>query len=93
MIANQQDSWDLGFRKTHHPLAPFLLEGWLGVPIFVSVPGKEDEIDLFFNGRINYLIQGVKEIHHPDRQGGLGIMTAVIGNINMGVGKVQNADR
>ena len=93
MVAYQQHSGDFGLRKAHHPFSPGTLEGGLRVAVFVSVSGKDNEVYLLGNGRFHNLIQCPQKIHHPQRQPRFRVMATIVGNINMGIGKMQYPQR
>ena len=72
-------------------LAPLALKGGLWIAILVSVAGEDDQVNFFADGSVDDLIQRVKEIHHAHRQGGFLVATAVIGHVDMGIRKMQDA--
>ena len=56
VIAYEEHGWDACLGKAHHAPPPLALEGGLGVAIFVSIAGEEDEIHLFFDGAVDDLV-------------------------------------
>ena len=65
--------------------------GW-GIAVFVCVTSKNDQIDLLVNGVVDDLVKGTEKIHHPYRQSRIGIMATVVGNVDMGISKVEEAN-
>ncbi len=76
--------------QAHQPPAPFALEGRGGRAVFIGIPGKQYQIDLLGDGGIDNRIQRFQEIHHPHRQTGLRVMPAVVGHIDVCVGKMED---
>ncbi len=60
--------------------------------VLVGIPGKQHQVDLFRNGRIDDHIQCAQEIQDAQRQAADGVMPPVVGHIDMRVGEVQDLD-
>ena len=88
MIADQQQGADAGLRKADDAFAPFALEGGRRGAVPVGIPGKDDQVHFFSDGRIDDGIEGFEKIQHAQRQARFGVVAAIVGHVDVGVGKM-----
>ncbi len=91
VIAYQQHRGNAGSRQAHDAPAPFALEGRVRIAVFVGIPGKDYQVNGFGKRTVYNGVQGLQEVHHAQGQSRHRVVTAVIGNVDVGVGKVQYA--
>ena len=89
MIAHQQQGADASLGEADDPFSPFALEGGSRGAVTVGIPGKDDQVHFFQDGCIDDDIQGLKEIQDPERQPVLWIVAAIVGHVDVRVGKMQ----
>ena len=89
VVAHQQQGADAGLGKADDAPAPLALEGGRRGAILIGVPGKDDQVHSFGDGRIDDGIEGFEEVQHAQGQTRLGVVPAIVGHVNMRVGKVQ----
>jgi len=70
-------------------LAPLALEGWRWGAVFVGIPGENHQVDALLDRRLDDRIQRFKEVEYPNRQTAGRIVTAIIGHVDVRVGKVK----
>ena len=91
MIADQQKGADAGLREADDAAAPFTLKSGRRRAVLIGIPGKDDQINFFRDGRFNDGIEGFEKIQHAQRQARFRVMAAIVGHVNMRVGKVQKS--
>ena len=89
VVADQQQGADAGLREADDALAPFALEGGCRGAVLVGIPGKDDQVHFFGDGRLDDGIQGLEEIQHAQRQARFGVVAAIIGHVDVRVGEMQ----
>jgi len=89
VVADQKQGRDLRLREAHDAPAPLALKGRRGRTILVRVPRKDDQVHFLVNRRVHDGIQRLQEIEHAQGQSRDGIAAAIVGHVNVRVGKVE----
>ena len=91
VVAHKEQGGNACLGKAHNALLPFALIGGLGVAVFVGIARKDDQIHFFGDGRFHNFIQRLQKVENAQGQPRGGVESAVVGHINVGIGKVEEA--
>ena len=89
MVPHQQQRADAGFREADNAFAPFTLKCGRRGTISVGIPSKDYQINFFGYGSINDGIERLEEIKDAHWQARFGVVPAIIGHINVGIGEME----
>ena len=81
----------LRLRKANDPPAPLTLEGRRRGTVLIGIARKDHQLHFFSDRRIHNRIERFEKVEHTQRQARFGIVAAIVGHIDVCVGKVEDA--